>query len=120
MLTMRCHCHLYARLYSKVLRVGIPSTNPHTCLYTSCHGNSLPPQVTLAFVCTLVCLNSCSNFSFWSTDLHNLLTDLPSTVQVPIRASAPSVPSVSSAFPLVVAIVGFMIIPVLFRPNHKH
>lgn len=120
MMTMRCHCHLYARLYSKVLRVGIPSTNPHTCLHTFCHGNSLPPQATLAFMCTLVCLNSYSNFSFWSTGLHNLLTDLPSTGQVPIWASVFSVPSVSSAFPLVVAIVGLMMVPALFLTHHKY
>lgn len=119
MMSTRCHCHLYARLYSKVLGVGISSTIPHTCLHTSCHGNSLPPQATLAFMCTLVCFNSYSNFSFWSTCLHNLLTDLPSTGQVPIRASALSVPSVSSAFPLVVAIVGLMMVPALFLRHHK-
>lgn len=78
---------LCARHYSKVLRAGIRFINPHTCsLYTSCLGELIPPEATLAFMCTLVHLNSYSDLSFWPTDLHNLcLLTSPPQDRLPLR-----------------------------------
>lgn len=77
----------YARHCSKVLRAGIPLISPRTCLLcTSCHGELISPEATLAFVCTLVHLNSYSDLSFWPTGLHNLcLLTSPPQDSLPLR-----------------------------------